>query len=93
MLFSLWNGKETGFLFDNLRTIWLEETKEVRGFSNKQEKEKKTTRRNLVGNVSSLMCVHFKDLAKIFKNFHSFMLYIILKKRESVGFERTLLLK
>lgn len=41
MLFSLWNGKEAGFLFDNLRNIWLEETKEVRGFSNKQEKEKK----------------------------------------------------
>lgn len=79
MLVSLWNGKETGFLFDNLRNVWLEETIEVRGSSNKQEKEKNP--RKPIGNVSSLTCVHLKGFAKIFKHFHSSVTY---PKKESL---------
>lgn len=64
----------------------MEEPTEVRDSSNKQEKEK-NPKRNPVGNVSSLTCINFKDLAKIFKNFHSFVIYY--PKPESVCFERT----
>lgn len=84
MLVSLWNGEESGFLLDYLRIIWLEETIEVRSFSNKQEKGKQQNQqkpmRNPVGNTTSLMCARFKDLPKILENFYSSILYITLKK-------------